>query len=109
MPKTDIALDASFASLAAKNAPTEAAMKLTLSGEDMAQVITVEFQGTTTADWTPEAFDRTKAVALQDMTQEDQDALVSLAVVKGGLLFLPYINLPLVFTRALTLRGGLRH
>ncbi len=94
--RTDIALDASFASLAAKNAPTDVSMKLTLSGEDMAQEITVELQGTTTANWTPEAFDQTQAAALQDMTQEEQDALISQAVVKGGLLFLPYINLPLV-------------
>lgn len=94
VPKTDISLDASYASLSAKNAPTDVTMKLTLSGEDMAQEVTLEFQGTTTVNWTPEAFDKSQATAVANMTQEEQDALVSQAVVKGGLLFLPYINLP---------------
>lgn len=94
--QTDVSLDMSFASLAAKNAPTDVTMKLRLSGDDMAQEITLDLAGTTTANWTPEAFDRGEAVVLSDMTQEERDALVSQAVVKGGLLILPYINLPQV-------------
>jgi hypothetical protein len=96
VPKTEFSLNISFASLAAKNAPTDATMKLKLSGDDMAQEITLDFAGATTANWTPEAFDRGQAVNLTDMSQEKRDALVSQAVVKGGLLVLPYINLPQV-------------
>jgi len=96
--KTDLALDMSFASLSAKNSPTDVSVKLSLSGEGMAQSVTLELAGTTTAKWTPEAFDASGAADLAQMTQEDLQSLVSQAVVKGGLLFLPYINLPQIDT-----------
>ena len=94
--KMEISLDMRFASLAAKNAPTDVTMQLTLSGEDMAQEITLDLEGTTTAVWTPETFDPEQAVRLEDLTQEERDALMSQALVKGGLLVLPYVNLPQV-------------
>ncbi|MFH1513118.1 MAG: hypothetical protein ABIG45_07160 [Bacillota bacterium] len=94
--KTELALDMRFKSLAAKNAPTDMNLTLTLSGEGMAQAITLEVSGTTTALWTPEPFDRELATNLAEMPAEDLESLLSQAVVKGGLLFLPFVNLPLI-------------
>ena len=45
IPKADLALDVSFASLSAKNAPTDMTAKFTLSGEDMAQAVVLELAG----------------------------------------------------------------
>ncbi len=98
-PAMDVAVDAKVASLSAKNAPTDTSLTVTLSGAEMPQEIKLELSGTTTSKWTPEAFDAAQAVVLADLTQEDQNALVSQAVVKGGLLFLPYINLPQLTTQ----------
>lgn len=96
--KTDLALELKIASLPAKNASTDVEAKLTLSGEGMAQSVTAELAGSTTALWTPEAFDAQKAVNLAAMPQDELQTLLSQAVVKAGLLFLPYVNLPLATT-----------
>jgi len=96
--KADLALDMSFSSLSAKNSPTDVNITLTLGGEDMAQEIALEFSGTTTAKWTPETIDISRAVSLADMTQEDLAAMLSQAGIKASLLFLPYVNLPQIST-----------
>ena len=93
-PAMDITLDMKVASLSAKNAPTDVTVSATLSGAEMAQAIALELTGTTTSRWTPSVFAPEQAVSLAGMPQEDLDSLLSQAVVKGGLLFLPYINLP---------------
>lgn len=93
-PKTDLAADMKFASLAAQTSPTTAEMTLNISGDDMAQTVTLVLSGSTTARWTPEAFDIAQAVNLAQMPAEDLQTLLSQAVIKGGLLFLPYLNLP---------------
>lgn len=92
--KTDLTLDTKFASLAPKTSPTTAEITLTVSGDDMAQTVTVALSGSTTAPWTPQALDVSQAASLKDMPAEDIQALLSQAVIKGGLLFLPYLNLP---------------
>ena len=92
--KTDLAAELKIASLPAWNAPTDMEAKFTLSGEGMAQSITAEIAGSTTALWTPEAFDAAQAVSLAAMPQDELQTLLSQAVVKAGLLFLPYVNLP---------------
>jgi len=94
IPKADLSLDLSLASLTAKNAPMDMTAKLSLSGEEMAQKITLELAGSTTAKWSPEAFEPAAAVNLAAMPQNELASLMSQAVIKGGLLFLPYINLP---------------
>jgi len=99
-PAMDISLEMRAASLTAKNAPTDVNISATLSGVDMAQEITLEITGTTTSRWTPTAFTQEEAMVLTDMPQEDQDSLLSQAAIKGGLLFLPYINLPQPQTEA---------
>ena len=83
-----------FASLAAKTSPTAADIALTVSSDDMAQTITLSLSGTTTAQWATEAFDPAQAVDLAEMSADDLQSLLSQAVIKGGLLFLPYLNLP---------------
>ena len=92
--KTDIALDMKFASLAAKNSPTDTDVTMVISGDDMAQMLTLVLAGTTTGQWTPEAFDPSEAINLVQLSDEELQSLLSQAVIKGGLLFLPYINLP---------------
>lgn len=95
VPKADLALDVSFASLATKNSPTDMTAKFKLSGEGMAQDITLDVAASTAAKWTPEAFDPAAAASLAAMPKDELTALVSQAVIKGGLLFLPYVSLPL--------------
>ena len=90
-PKTDLALDMKFASLAAKTSPTAADIALTVSSDDMAQTITLSLSGTTTAQWATGAFDPAQAVNLAEMSADDLQSLLSQAVIKGGLLFLPYL------------------
>ncbi|MBN1778046.1 MAG: hypothetical protein JW811_07990 [Clostridiales bacterium] len=92
--KTDLALDMKFASLAAKNSPTNTDITLTVSGDDMAQTVSIKLSGVTTGQWTPEAFEAAQAVSLAQMPPEELQSLLSQAVIKGGLLFLPYVNLP---------------
>ncbi len=92
--KTDLTLDMKFASLVTKTSPTSADLSLTVSGDDMAQTVTLTLSGATTSQWTPEAFDAAQATDLKQMSAEDLQSLLSRAVVKGGILFLPYINLP---------------
>jgi len=96
--KTDLTLDMKLASLAAKNSPTNTDITLTVSGDDMAQTLTLALSGTTTGQWTPETFDPLQAADLVQMPEEELQALLSQAVVKGGLLFLPCINLPQIST-----------
>lgn len=98
--KTVLSADMSVASLSAKNSPTDVNVKLALSGEGMAQSIALELSGTTTSTWTPDAFDTAAATDLAQITQEEMQSLVSQAVVKGGLLILPYVNLPQITTDA---------
>ena len=92
----ELSLTMSFASLAARSAPTDVDIKLTVSGEGMSQDIALEIAGSTTANWTPEAFDTAQAIDLAAMPADALQSLMSQAVVKGGLLVLPYINLPQV-------------
>lgn len=94
--KTDFTLDMRFASLAAKSASTDVDLTLDISGEGMAQAITLVLSGSTTALWTPETFDQETAVNLAEMPADELQSLLSQAMIKGGLLVLPYINLPQV-------------
>ena len=90
----NLTLDMKFASLVTKTSPTNADITLTISGDDMAQTVTLKLSGATTSKWTLEAFDTAQATDLKQMSSEDLQSLLSRAVVKGGILFLPYINLP---------------
>ena len=92
--KTDLKLDMKFASFAIKTSPTKADITLTVSGDELAQTITLALSGATTEKWTPEAFDALQATDLQQMPAADLQELLSQAVIEGGLLFLPYIKLP---------------
>ncbi len=94
IPETNIALDMKLATRATKTSPTTADMTLTISGSAMAQTITLSLSGATEAKWTPVSFATETATDLIHMAQEDLQSLLSRVVVKGGLLFLPYINLP---------------
>ena len=94
--KTDLAMNMKFASLEAKNAPTDVTVTLSLSGEALPEVFTLEIAGSTTAKWTPDPLDTAQAANLKEMPADELQSLVSQAIVKGGLLFLPYINLPQV-------------
>lgn len=92
--KTNLALDMKFSSLATKTSPTNADIALTVSGDGMAQTVTLGLTGATTSKWTPAAFDAAQAADLSQLPAEELQSLLSRAVVKGGILFLPYINLP---------------
>lgn len=92
--ETNIALDMKFATRATKTSPTTADITMILSGGDMAQTLTLILSGSTDVKWTPDAFAPDTATDLAGMTQEELQSILSRLVVKGGLLFLPYINLP---------------
>ncbi|HPJ02339.1 MAG TPA: hypothetical protein PKU80_05825 [Candidatus Limiplasma sp.] len=92
--KTELTLDAKFSSLATTTTPTKADLKLTLESDDMAQKVALALSGATVAKWTPEPFDTAQAEDLAQLSSDALQSLLSQAVVKGGLMFLPYLSLP---------------
>lgn len=96
--KMELTLTMRVSSLSAKNSPTDMTLHVSLSGDDMPQMLDLEIAGTTTAPWEPEALDESQAIRYSEMSQEDVTALMSQIAVKGGLLFLPYVNLPQLST-----------
>ena len=99
IPRTDITLDMRFRGVSVLikgTAPTDVEIALTISGEDMAQSISLVLAGATTNQWTFDAFDPAQATSLADMPAEDLQQLLSQVVIRGGLLFLPYLNLPMI-------------
>lgn len=90
----DLKLDATFASLQAKNAATSLDATLEYSGERAAQTVRLTFSGKTRGKWTPDALETDGAQALDTMDPTALNALLAQAGIKGGLLLLPYLSLP---------------
>ena len=67
---------------------------LTVSGDQMPETIRLSFSGKTRSKWTPEAVNKDTAIKLSELDAQALQTMLTQAGVKGGLLLLPYIGLP---------------
>ena len=90
----DVKLDTTFTSGQAKSASTAVDITLSISGERMAQSLTLQLSGKTRGKWTPQAISTTDTIAVETMAEADLQSLLVQAGLKAGVLLLPYISLP---------------
>lgn len=90
----DLLLGVAFSSGQAKNASTSLDATLTVSGDQMPETIRLSFSGKTRSKWTPEAVNKDTAIKLSELDAQALQTMLTQAGVKGGLLLLPYIGLP---------------
>ena len=93
-PPVDVLADSVFTSGQAKNASTEANITVTVSSEQLPEVLKMTLNGKTKSKWTLDPVDTANAISLDNMDESTLQALLAQAGVKGGLLFLPYVGLP---------------
>lgn len=90
----DLDLSIAFTSGQAKNASTSLDATLTVLGDQMPETIRLSFTGKTRSKWTPEAVNRDTAINLSEMDAQALQTMLTQAGVKGGLMLLPFIGLP---------------
>ncbi len=99
-PPLDLKMSATFSSGQAKNAATTLDVQVELTGDTLPQVFTLALSGKTKGKWTPEAFDTQAAISLDTMDAAALQGLLMQAGVRGGLLLLPYLSLPVAVPTA---------
>ena len=90
----ELKLNTVFASGQAKNASTTLDATLEIAGDQLPEKVKITFSGKTKGKWTVDKVDTAKAIPLETLSESDALALLAQAGVKGGLLLMPYINLP---------------